>query len=141
MPGDPAILDERPEGLALTTAELLHSVGVKLPSFWTDNMETSLVQSKSQFRQKCVTVSQTKFDHVMQNMSQNNAVKVLDLIPTPPHNNPHGHLKNFLLRIYGLTEYVLLEAISSLPFSGDMLPSALMSKMLSTRRCSISPCP
>ena len=39
--------------------------------------------------------------------------------------------KNRLLRMYVLTDYARFEAISSLPFSGDMLPSALMSKMLS----------
>ena len=44
------------------------------------------------FRLKGVTTSQTKFDHVVQSMSQNNAVKVLDLICTPLHNDPYGHL-------------------------------------------------
>ena len=38
MPGYPAVLEERPKGLALTTAELLHSVGVKLPPFWPKNI-------------------------------------------------------------------------------------------------------
>ena len=33
--------------------------------------------------------------------------------------------------MYGLTDYERYEAICSLPFSGDMLPSAMMSKMLS----------
>ena len=33
--------------------------------------------------------------------------------------------------MYGLTDYARFEAISSHPFSGDMLPSALMSKKLS----------
>ena len=32
--------------------------------------------------------------------------------------------------MYSLTDYARYEAISSLPLSGDMLPSALMSKML-----------
>ena len=104
MPGDPAILDERPEGLALTTAELLHSLGVKLPPFWPKNIEMWLIQSESQFRLKDVTVSQTKFDHVVQSTSQNDAVKLLDLIHTPPCDNPYGQLKNCLLRMYGLMD-------------------------------------
>ena len=62
----------------------------------------------------------------------NDAVKVLNLICAPPHKDPYSHLKNIrLLRMYGLTDYAHYEAITSLPFSGDMLPSALMSKMLS----------
>ena len=76
-------------------------------------------------------MSQTKFDHVVQGMSQMDAVKVLDLIRAPPRKDPYGHLKNCLLRMYGLTDYARFESSSSLPFSGDMLPSALMSKMLS----------
>ena len=131
MPGDPAILDERPERLVLTAADLLNTAAVKLPPYWPDNIKTWLIQSESQFRLKGVTVSQTKFDHVVQSMSQNDAVKVLDLIPAPPSYDSHGHLKNRLLRMYGLTDYTRFEDISSLPFSGDMLPSALMSKMLS----------
>ena len=131
MPGDPAALDDRVEGPILTAADLLHSVAVKLPSFWLDNIKTWLIQSESQFRLKGVTVSQTKFDHVVQSMSQTDAVKVLDLIRAPPQDNPYSHLKNCLLQMYDPTYYVRLEAISSLPFLGDMLPSALMSKMLS----------
>ena len=76
-------------------------------------------------------MSQTKFDHVVQSMSQTDAVKVLDLICAPPSDNPYGHLKNCLLQMYGLTDYARFEAISSLLFSRNMLPSALMSKMLS----------
>ena len=63
-------------------------------------------------------------------MSQSDTVKVLDLIRAPPADNPYGHLKDILLRMYALTDYACYEAISSLPLSGDMLPFALMSKML-----------
>ena len=101
------------------------------PPFWPDNIEMWLIQSESQFRLKGVTFSQTNFDHVIQSMSQNNAVKVLNLIRTPPRDDPYGHLKNCLLRMYGLTDYACLEAISSLPFLGYILLSALMSKVLS----------
>ena len=61
-------------------------------------------------------------------MSQTNAVKVLDLFRTPPNNNPYGHLKDDLLWMYAFMDYVHYEAITSLPLSGDMLPSTLMSK-------------
>ena len=131
MPGDPAVLDKRPKGLVLTAADLLNTVAVKLLPFWLDNIETWLIQSKSQFRLKGVTVSQTKFDHVIQSMSQNNTVKEFDLIRAPPRDDPYGHLKNCLLWMYGLTDYTHFEAISSLHFSGDILPSVLMSRMLS----------
>ena len=54
-----------------------------------------------------------------------------DLIHTPPSDDPYSPLKSSLLRMYSLTDYAHYKAINSLPFSGDMLPSALMSKMLS----------
>ena len=49
-------------------------------------------------------VSQTKFDYIVQSMSQNDAVKVLDLISATPTDNPYGHLKSRLLRMYDLTD-------------------------------------
>ena len=118
IPRDPAALDDRAKGLVLTAADLLHSVAVKLPPFWADNIETWLIQSESQFRLKGVTVSQIKFDHVVQSMSQQEAVKVLDLIRAPPRDDPYGHLKSLLLFMYGLTDYGRFEAITSLPFLG-----------------------
>ena len=128
MPGNLAILGEAAS--VLTSADLLNAVAVKLPPFWPDNIETWLAQSKSQFCLKGVTSRQTKFDYVVQSMSQTDAVKALDLIRAPPAHNPYGHLKERLLWMYALTDYDHYEAISSLPFSEDTLPSALMSKML-----------
>ena len=131
MPGDPAVLKD-PEDVSavLSVLDLLAAVTVKLPPVWLDNIETWLVQSESQFHLKGVTCSQTKFDYVVQAMSQSEAVKVLDLIRAPPTFNPYQHLKDRLLRMYALMDYVRFEAISSLPLSGDMLTSSLMSKML-----------
>ena len=128
MPGNPAVIEVIPA--ALSTADLLNAVAVKLPPFWPDDIETWLVQSESQFRLKGVTTSQTKFDYFVQAMSQSDAVKVLDLIRDSLTDNPYGHLKDILLRMYALTDYALYEANSSLPLYGDMLPSDLMSKLL-----------
>ena len=59
---DPAIL----EGVhnALPATDVLIAVAVKLPLFWPENIETWFVQSKSQFRLKGVSVSQTKLTTV-----------------------------------------------------------------------------
>ena len=64
-------------------------------------------------------------------MSHTNAVKVLDLNDAPPNNDPYSPLKDHMLQMYALTDYAHYKAITSLSFSGDMLPSAQMSKMLS----------
>ena len=119
MPGNPAVVKEAERVPAVLSAtDLLNTVAVKLPPFWPDNIETWLIlSSESQFRIKEVTCSQTKFDYVVQAMSQSDAVKVLDLIRAPPTTNPCRHLKDRLLRMYALTDYARYEAIFSLPLS------------------------
>ena len=94
MPGDPAVLKDPKDVPVLSAANLLAAVTIKLPPFWPDIIKTWLVQSESQFRLKGVTCSQTKFDYVVQAMSQSDAVKVLDLIRAPPTSNPYQHLKD-----------------------------------------------
>ena len=63
-------------------------------------------------------------------MSQTDAMKFLDLIRVPPTDDLYGHLKDRLLQMYALSNYACYKAISSLPLSCDMLPFALMLKML-----------
>ena len=112
MPRDPAVLGDTTT--AMTTADLLNAVAVKLPPFWPDSIETWLVQAESQFRLKGVTTSQTKFNHVGQTMTQSDTVKVLDLICAHPTDDPYGHLKERLLCMYTLTDYAHFQAISIL---------------------------
>ena len=106
------------------------AVAIKLPPFWPDNIDAWFSQVESQFRTRGVTTQQTKFDYVVQAMSQTEVVKVLDLVRCPPPLNPFDQLKSRLLLLYAMTEYARYEAFISLPMSGDMLPSTLMSKML-----------
>ena len=90
MPRDPAVL-KKAENVptALSATDLLTAIAFKLPPFWPDNIKTWLVQPKSHFRLKGVTCSQTKFDYVVQGVSQFEAVKVLDLIRSPPASDPY----------------------------------------------------
>ena len=70
MPGDPAVFEEAENVLAaLSAADLLNAVAVKLSPFWPDNIETWLIQSELKFGLKGVTCSQTKFDFIVQVMS------------------------------------------------------------------------
>ena len=129
MSGDSAVMEGVPE--ALSAANLVNAVAVKLPLFWPDNIETWFVQSESQFRFKGVVVSQTKFDYCVQSMMQEVAVKVLNIIRNPPAEDSYRHLKDRLLRMFVLNDYSCAEAILNLPLSGEMQPSTLMSRMLS----------
>ena len=105
MPGDPAVVDgAQIVPAVLYAADLLMAVAVKLPPFWPDNIETWLIQSESQFPLKGVTCSQTKFDYVIQAMSQSDTVQVLDLFRVPSADR-YRHIKECLLKMYGLTDY------------------------------------
>ena len=90
MAGDPPVLEvAKNVPTTLSAANLLTAIAVKLPSFWPDNIKTWLAQSELQFHLKGVTCNQTKFDYVVQAMSQSDAVKVLDLIRVSPASDPY----------------------------------------------------
>ena len=91
-------------------ADLLMAIAVKLPSFWPDNIETWLIQLESQFCLRGVVCSQTKFDCVVQAMSQSDTVKVLDLIRAPLVD-VYKHIQKRLLKFYALTNYEGYEAV------------------------------
>ena len=127
MPGNSAILEGDPA--ALYTANLLNTVALKWPPFWLDNIEGWLVQSESQFRLKGLQPANlTTWCSLCLRLTL--SIKVLYLIRAPPADNPNGHLNEGLLQMYALTDYAHYKALSSLPLPGDMLPSALMLKML-----------
>ena len=65
----------------------------------------------------------------MQSMTQEVAVKVLDLIRNPPADNPYQHLKDRLLCMFALNDYAHDEAIANLPRTSDMQPSTRISGM------------
>ena len=54
---------------------------------------------------------------------------MVDIIRNPPAADPYGVLRSRLLQTHSLTDYARCESIMSLPLSGDMLPSALLSRM------------
>ena len=65
-----------------------------------------------------MTSNQTKFDYCVQSMTQEVAVKVLNLIRNPTTDNPY--LKDRLLGMFALNNFVPAEAIAKLPLSCDM---------------------
>ena len=137
MPGDPSVLEGVPVPTALITPDLLHTVAVKLPPFWPDNIETWFVQSESQFCLKKVSV---KFDYCIYPMTQEVAMKVLNLNRNPSTDDPYQHLKNRLLSMFALNDYAHAEAIANLTLTGNMQPSALMSRMLRLLPYGHAPC-
>ena len=136
--------------------------------FWPNNIETWLIQSKSQFRLKGVTVSQTKFDHVVQSMSQQGAVYVSagrsqSIGPDPCASSgqslrPPQESSSLDVRPYGLRAFRghiqppvfgrhaafsshVQDAISSTSWSRALFLSLWGFPQTPPRRCQVSPCP
>ena len=115
-------------------------MSVKVPAFWPDSAEAWFVQVEAQFALKGVTTSLTKFYYCVSSFNQETANHVLDLIKSPPSSEPYEALKKRLLRLFALDDFQRYEAISSLPLSGDMKPSKLMSSMLALLPVGHEPC-
>ena len=124
MPGDPALSVD-----AENQSSHLYAVALKLPVFWPDSCESWFINAESQFHLKNITASSTKFHHVVASLPQKEIDNVVDIIRNPPAADPYSALKSRLLQTHSLTDYARCESIMSLPLSGDMLPSALLSRM------------
>ena len=129
MPGDPALTTGASSQMDSSPSSHLYAVALKLPVFWPDSCESWFINAESQFHLKNITSSITKFHHVVASLPQNEIDNVVDIIRNPPAANPYDVLQSRLLQTHSLTDYARCESIMSLPLSGDMLPSALLSRM------------
>ena len=129
MPGDPVLTTGGASQPEPPQSSHLYAVALKLPPFWPDSCESWFINAESQFHLKNITSSVTKFHHVIALLPQNEIDNVVDLIRNPSATDPYGILRARLLQTHSLTDYARCESIMSLPLSGDMLPSALLSKM------------
>ena len=103
---------------------------MKLPVFWPDAAKVWFAQADAQFAIRSVTVRKTKFYHAVAILPQDVASQILNLIRPPPAGDPYRVLHECLIMLYTLNDYQRLEALVSLPHSGDQKPSHLMNRML-----------
>ena len=137
MPNDSDDVRAQAESSSL---DLLNTVSVNVPAFWPKSAEAWFIQVEAQFALKGVMASSTKFYYCVSSFNQETANQVLDLIKSPPTTDPYGALKNRLLKLFALDDFLRYEAISNLPLSGDMKPSKLMSNMLALFPVGHEPC-
>ena len=112
-----------PDPVPLTT------VSVKLPTFWTDSPEVWFLQAEAQFKNKRITLSQTKFTHCIAFLPHDVACRLLDLVSAAP-SDPYKALRRRLIQMYTLSDFQRYQALKSLPLLSDQRPSELMDKML-----------
>ena len=103
---------------------------LKLSTFWPDSAEVWFAQTDAQFDIRNITSSRSKFYHAVAALPQDVAGQVLDLIRSPPKDDPYQVLRDRLVRLYTLNDYQRFESLVSLSLSGDQKPSHLMNRML-----------
>lgn len=123
---------------ALVTATLVtptldnamaEAAALKLPSLWTNDLETWFIQAEAQFCIRKITSETKKYHHVLAVLSAETAAKVKDIIRDPPQD-AYTALKTALLRKYEPTEYERAAAIMGITSLGDYKPSDLMDRFL-----------
>ena len=102
---------------------------LKLPTLWTDDLETWFIQAEAQFSIRKITTELKKYHHVLSVLSADTAAKVKDIIRDPPQD-PYTALKSALLHKYEPTEYERAAAIMGITSLGDYKPSDLMDRFL-----------
>ena len=96
------------------------AIQIKLPPFWSKDPELWFAQIESQFATHMITVSKTKFDHVVSSLSPEFATKVCDLLLQPPAENPHEQLKVELTRRTSASEQHRIKDLLSNEELGEM---------------------
>ena len=72
------------------------ALSLKLPSLWTNDVETWFAQAEAQFALRDITNETTKFHHVVSVLSADVASKVSSILRSPPGHNPYTGLKKQL---------------------------------------------
>mgnify|MGYP001544289617 CR=1 FL=1 len=106
------------------------AVSSKLPTFWTDNVETWFAQAEAEFTLRAVTVDSTKYSLVVAALTGDVATAAEALINNPPDTHKYQAIKDFLIGAYGLTDSERAERLLHMEELGTRKPSQLMSKIL-----------
>lgn len=115
------------------------AVSIKVPPFWPEQPSVWFSQLESQFVIKNITSQHTKFAYVVANLTQEVAVRIPDIIATPPAA-PYDTIKARLVSMFDLSDYQKAEVLVNLPAMGDQKPTVLMDKMLHLLPAGHEPC-
>jgi len=113
-------------------AQQVAAVGVKLPEFWVSDPVMWFAQAEAVFRRANITVSFTKYDHVLMKLPEAVVVSVRNLISTvqPTDLDAYEKLKARLTASYAKTRWQQVFTLLRHPDLGDRRPSQLMNEML-----------
>ena len=121
----------RAEALANPPPAAVNVVGVKLPDFWTADPTRWFKQVEARFRRSNITVSSTKYDHVLMKLPEAVVASVGNLIDSiqPTDTDGYERIKERLVASYSKTPLQRIFSLIRHPDIGDRRPSAMLNEM------------
>lgn len=112
------------------TAEIpTATISVKIPPFWSDDLELWFLQVEAQFRVRGIKAETTKYDHVLQALPPDTVSRLRTFLLDPPKENPYSAMKRELLRQTALSAKQKYDRLISDEVLGDRTPSQLLQRM------------
>ena len=115
----------------LPPAAVIATVSPKLPDFWPHAAAVWISQIEAQFRVAGITRSQTKYDLAVQRLGEATAVRLQDLLISPPAD-PYEALVKRLTAGFAKSTFERLSDFNALPALGDRRPSELLDTVLAS---------
>ena len=115
----------------LPPAAVIATVLPKLPDFWPHAAAVWISQIEAQFRVAGITRSQTKYDLAVQRLGEATAVRLQDLLISPPEN-PYEALVKRLTAGFAKSTFERLSDFNALPALGDRRPTELLNSILAS---------
>ena len=109
----------------------IDSVAVKLPGFWKDNPRGWFHQAELSFeiRNPPITVSRTKYGHVVTSLDSQASTEVQAVLDEPPTTDPYAALKAALLLAYDSTQATKDKELLAITSLGDLKATQMLRKM------------
>jgi hypothetical protein len=117
---------------APVAAAAVNTVAVKIPEFWEADPDIWFYQAECAFNRARITVSHTKYEHVVMRLpaAVSISVRALLLGVTAETEDPYEQLKTRLIADFGKTRWQRAFSLLDHPDVGDRRPSRLMGDML-----------
>ena len=106
-----------------------NAVSLKIPPFWPADLLLWFAQVEEQFATWNITVSKTKFDHVIATLSPEYATKVRDLILSPPKDDLFKASKDALVQTTAASEQRRSQQLFNTEELGDCKLTQLLQHM------------
>lgn len=104
----------------------LGRINVRIPAFWPEHPELWFIQLEAQFALQRVTSEITRYRWVIANLEPRYATEILDLITSPPENNPYSTIRLALITRLTESRQARLHQLLAGQELGDRRPSQML---------------